>query len=63
MIPISNPDCSCCKTERVNSGKVPRQMISAQVEGAKKPYFFCTYCDGDAVVLAKVLEAERLAGS
>jgi uncharacterized Rossmann fold enzyme len=38
-------------------------MISAQVEGAKKPYFFCTYCDGDAVVLAKVLEAERLAGS
>lgn len=58
----SSKNCSCCKDERINNDKEPREMVSIQVEGIKHLYFLCGFCDGDAVVLAKALESERSRG-
>lgn len=59
---LSDDYCSCCRNERLNTGKAPRVYLTVQVPESKEPYKICSFCDGDALILAKVLEAERLSG-
>lgn len=47
--------CSCCKTERENASKEPREMI--EVTRDDDTYLLCTYCDGDAILGAKAQES------
>ncbi len=61
-VPNNTPICNTCKSDRINHGKEPRQLVSVQVPGSKYPYWLCSFCDGDAMVAAKTLESERLAG-
>lgn len=51
--------CNCCKDDRINHNEEPRVRVPVYTQ--EEPAWLCEYCDGDALRLARDLEA-RLAG-
>lgn len=52
--------CGVCKVRRKQAGEGPRILIPVLLEGSRDPFYLCSHCDGDALSLAKDLEAERM---
>jgi len=47
--------CTSCMAARKKAGQEPRTLIPVCV--SDKPIFLCEFCDGDALAMARDLEA------
>ena len=55
MIHQQDKICGCCRSERESNNKPPRFRIPVYSQDA--PLWLCEYCDGDALRMARDLEA------
>jgi len=55
MNPNDLKPCTCCLAEQKKKGRAPRLRIPVYSEDT--PVFLCEYCDGDALRMARDLEA------
>jgi hypothetical protein len=56
------PRCGCCKTKRAGEGLPPREKIAVFAHSESKPIYLCTFCDGDALPMAQLVESKRISG-